>query len=378
MSNSIARTNAKFNYDVIVVGARCAGSPTAMLLARKGYRVLLVDRVTFPSDTFRNHFIQSQGVFDLKQWGLLDRILSTGCPPIRDFTFDLGDFPLTTPTQPNGGIDFGIAPRRYVLDNILVEAAAEAGVEVRQGFAVQELLFEDDQVVGIRGRSQQGASVTERARIVIGADGLHSLVAKAVNAPTYNTNPILTCGYYSYFADIPLAGMAVAFLNDRFLIAFPTNDGLVCAAVQAPIGEFPAFRGDLEGTFYRSFARAPWISDVVTSGRRAERWLGTADLPNLFRKPFGQGWALVGDAGYHKDPVTAQGITDAFRDAHLLTEAIDSGFSGRQSLEDSLIAYEQERNDATKGSYAEAVARARFDPFPPEVYAQRASFQAVA
>lgn len=370
---SIAR-----QYDVIVVGARCAGSPTAMLLARKGYRVLLVDRATFPSDTFRNHFIQLQGLSKLKKWGLLDRLLATDCPPIRQFTMDLGDFPLATPISPIDGIDMNLAPRRYVLDSILVEAVATADVEVRDGFSVQEILFEGDQVVGIRGRTPQGLDTPERARLVVGADGLHSTVAKAVNAPVYNAHPALTCAYYSYFAGITLDGVGVAILPDRFLIAFPTNNGLVCAATQVPLNQFQAFRDDVEGSFFRSFAAAPWLAESVAAGTRVERWSGTADLPNLFRKPFGNGWALVGDAGYHKDPLTAQGITDAFCDAELLSNAIDDGFAGRGAMSDAMANYERQRNAAVSSSYPEAVARASFEPFPAELFAQRAQFSPVA
>jgi flavin-dependent dehydrogenase len=349
-----------------------------MLLARKGYRVLLLDRATFPSDTMRNHFLQLPAVARLKRWGLLDRLIATGCPPVRQLTIDLGDFPLTFPVEAMDGVDANYAPRRYVLDALLVEAAVEAGAELREGFSVQELLYEDGQVVGVRGRSRGGRTTEERASLVVGADGLHSLVARSVQAPVYNARPSLTCGYYSYFADVPLDGMAAAILADRFLIAFPTHGGLACVAAQRKISEFPAFRADIEGTLVRSFTAAPWLEERVRAARRVERWQGTADLPNFFRQPFGPGWALVGDAGYHKDPLTAQGISDAFRDAELLAEAIDAGFAGRQPLMDALADYERRRNEAARPSYADAVARAAFEPFPAELYAQRAGFRQAA
>ncbi|HEY7035666.1 MAG TPA: NAD(P)/FAD-dependent oxidoreductase [Thermomicrobiales bacterium] len=365
-------------HDVIVVGARCAGSPTAMLLARRGYRVLLVDRVTFPSDTMRNHFIHGPGVGSLKRWGLLDRIVASGCPAVRRQTFDLGDFPLSGPIEPVDGVDANYGPRRYVLDTLLAHAAAEAGAELREGFSVQELVFENGEVVGIRGRSRTGGVVEERAPIVVGADGLHSLVARSVQAPVYNTRPTLTCGYFSYFADIPVDGIAVAIVGNRFMIAFPTHGGLTCVAVQAPVAEFPSFRADIERAFFASLDRVPWFAELVRPGRRVERWLGTADLPNQYRKPYGPGWALVGDAGYHKDPLTAQGITDAFRDAELLTDAIDAGFTGRLSPAEALAGYERRRNEATRASYEEAVAMASFLPFPPELYAHRAALRLAA
>src|SRR5262245_17511978 len=189
-------------YDAIVVGARCAGSPTAMLLVRKGYRVLLVDRATFPSDTMRNHYIQRPGVLHLHRWGLLDRLIATGCPPIRHQRFDIGDFPLKQTVESHDGVDADYAPRRYVLDPLLAEAAGAAGAEVRLGFSVRELLFDGDRVVGITGQTRGGGAVSERARLVVGADGLHSLVARLVRAPEYDAVPPLACGYYSYFAGV--------------------------------------------------------------------------------------------------------------------------------------------------------------------------------
>jgi len=160
------------SYDAIVVGARCAGSPSAMLLARKGYKVLLVDKATFPSDTISTHLIHPPGVAALKRWGLLNRLVATGCPPIHTYAFDFGPFTITgSPGTDEAPVSYG--PRRTVLDKLLVDAAAEAGAEIREGFSVSEILFEDGRVVGIRGRDGQGAEVTEKARIVTGADTQH-------------------------------------------------------------------------------------------------------------------------------------------------------------------------------------------------------------
>ena len=365
-------------YDAIVVGARCAGSPTAMLLARAGYKVLVVDRATFPSDWMRAHFVRNPGVQCLERWGLLPRVAATGCPGVTRWIVDMGDFPMPMPGVVRDGGSPAYGPRRFVLDQILVEAAVEAGAEVRQGFSVQEVLVEDGRVVGIRGREKGGRDVTERARLVIGADGLHSLVARTVQAPTYDAHPAHACCYYSYFGDLTAAELQIAFSADRVVITAPTNDGLTLVAVAAPIAEFPAFKTDTEQAFFASLGRTPWIEEQVRAGRRAERWLGTGDLPNFFRKPFGPGWALVGDAGYHKDPIPARGISDAFRDAELLAAALDAGFSGRAPLETALAGYERQRNEAARPTYQEAVERAAFLPFPPEILAQRAAIRAAA
>jgi flavin-dependent dehydrogenase len=187
-------------YDAIVVGARVAGSPTAMLLARQGYRVLLLDRASFPSDTLSTHYVHQPGVARLKRWELLPQVARSGAPPIRNYTLDVGPFALKGTPPPAGDVEEGYSIRRTVLDQILVEAAAEAGAEVRERFSVQELLTEGERVVGIRGRSAGGPLVTEKARIVIGADGRNSLVARSVGAPTYNVRPTLTFAYYTYWS----------------------------------------------------------------------------------------------------------------------------------------------------------------------------------
>jgi 2-polyprenyl-6-methoxyphenol hydroxylase-like FAD-dependent oxidoreductase len=179
------------HYDVIVVGARCAGSPTAMLLARQGYRVLLVDRATFPSDTISTHVVHPTGIAALNRWGLLGQLLSTGCPPVSTYTFDFGPFTIAgSPGTDDSPVAY--APRRIVLDKLLVDAAASAGAEVRQGFTVQEVLTDGGRVTGIRGRGKSGHVVSEHAWMVIGADGLHSAVAAAVRPQHYTVRrPLL-------------------------------------------------------------------------------------------------------------------------------------------------------------------------------------------
>ena len=363
-------------YDAIVVGARCAGSPTAMLLARKGYRVLLLERAAFPSDSIRNHFIQHSGIVQLHRWGLLPTVIASNCPPIRTFTTDFGDFPLCEPIEQGDGVDATYAPRRIVLDKILVDAAVTAGAKLRERFTVHELLWDNDRVVGIRGRASGGAMVDEYARVVIGADGAHSIVAKAVQAARYNEHPALTYSYYSYFCDVPMAGIEVWTRPARAHINFPTNDSLTCVAMQAPVAGFHGFRSDIEGNFYKALDDVPELAERVRAGSRAERWYGTADLDNFFRPPYGFGWALVGDAGFHKDPILAQGISDAFRDAELLANAIDAGLAGRTPLNEALRDYEQRRNDAALPGYEQNCAAASFMPPPPEVMAQRAATRA--
>jgi flavin-dependent dehydrogenase len=334
-------------YDAIVVGARAAGSPTAMLLARKGRRVLLVDRATFPSDTLSTHYIHQPGVARLRRWDLLDRLVATGCPPSRELVFDVGPFALSGAPVPIDGVVEGYAPRRTVLDALLAEAAAEAGAEVRTGFSVDELVFEDGAVVGVRS----GGTV-ERARVVVGADGRNSFVARAVHAPAYDERPGVACAYYTYWSGVEDGSVELYPRDGRMVMGgAKTNDGLMIVIVFWPREEFQTVRADVQQSFHDALALAPPLAERLAAGERADRFYGIADLPFYYRKPYGPGWALVGDAGYHKDPITAQGITDAFRDAELLAEALDAGFTGSRPLDDALADYERSRNEETRPMY---------------------------
>jgi flavin-dependent dehydrogenase len=349
-------------HDAIVVGARAAGSPTAMLLARKGHRVLLVDRAVFPSDTLSTHYIHQPGIARLRRWGLLDRLIATGCPPSRSLLFDVGPFALSGTPLPSDGVAEAYAPRRTVLDAMLVEAAAEAGAEVRTGFPVDELVVENGAVVGVRS----GESV-ERAHVVIGADGRNSLVARAVQAPQYHARPGLACAYYTYWGGIEGGDVELYPREGRMVMGGArTNDGLRIVIVFWPKGEFHAVRANVEGSFHDALALAPPLAERLATGERADRFYGIGDLPFYYRRPYGPGWALVGDAGYHKDPITAQGITDAFRDADLLAEALHAGFTGTQPLDDALANYERVRNEETRPLYELTHEFASLAPPAPE------------
>ncbi len=354
-------------YDAIVIGARCAGSPTAMLLARKGYRVLLVDKAGFPSNHMSTHWIQQSGVARLARWGLQERLAATGCPPITSITMNLGPFAVRGTPPPAGDVAEAYCPRRTVLDKLLVDAAVEAGVELREHFSVQDLVWDGDRVSGIIGRSAAGTTLTEQARIVIGADGIHSLVARKAEAATYHTRPTFQCAYYSYWSGVPVDGVEFYPREYRGWGALPTHEGLTCIIVGWPRDEFHAFRADIEGNFLKTLELAPAFAERVRQGKREERFTGTAEMPNFFRKPYGLGWALVGDAGYHKDSITAQGISDAFRDAELLAEAVDAGLSGKRHIEEAMAEYEAQRNEAALPVYEFTCQLAALEPPPPEM-----------
>jgi flavin-dependent dehydrogenase len=356
-------------YDAIVIGARCAGAVTAMLLARHGHRVLLLDRGAFPSDVHQGHFIHRHGPKRLADWGLLERIVGTNCPPLTTHLSDFGDFPLIGRNIRVGNVAWAYAPRRRQLDQVLVEAAVEAGAEFRPNFLVENCLWEGDRVKGIRGRDHlQRIRSTEEALITIGADGRNSTLARAVGAPSYEETPGLTCWYFSYWSGVPSEGFEWYMRQNRVIFAFRTNDNLFAIFIGWPINEIRSVKADIEGHFMRSVDLIPGFAERVRSGRREERFYGAADLPNYLRCPFGPGWALVGDAGCHKDPMMAHGICDAFRDADLLTTAILEGLAGECPLDDALFGYERRRNEATMAEYRENIAAARFTPVSPELF----------
>jgi 2-polyprenyl-6-methoxyphenol hydroxylase-like FAD-dependent oxidoreductase len=310
----------------------------------------------------------------LQRWGVLDDIVRSGCPPVTKITTDFGDFPLTGTNLERDGVALGYGPRRRALDAILIKAATAAGAEFRDGFSVDDYLMDGDTVTGIRGRSR-GAHTSEQAQITVGADGRNSFLARAVRAPMYENRPPLTCWYFSYWSGTALDGLEM-YLRDRNVVfAFPTNDGLAAVFVAWQVSEFARVRQNIAASFWNVLKRVPELEQRIRSGRREERFYGTADLPTFFRKPYGPGWALVGDAGHHKDPFLALGICDALRDAELLASAIDEGLSGEQPLTDALADYEKKRNSAAMELHQENLDRAQFKPVPQDLLATRAAIR---
>jgi 2-polyprenyl-6-methoxyphenol hydroxylase-like FAD-dependent oxidoreductase len=353
-------------FDAIVVGARCAGSPTAMLLARKGYRVLVVDRATFPRDTVSTHILHPLGVGALSKWGLLDRLAATGCPPIDIYAYDFGPFTIAG-APGTGEAPVAYCPRRTILDKLLVDAAAQSGAEIREGFAVEEILTEDGRAVGIKGRSKHGGSTIERARVVVGADGRRSFVAEAVRPDHYDEKPALLAAYYTYWSGLPMYGRFETYIRDkRGFAAAPTHDGLTMVIAGWPYAEFAECKKDIEGNYLKAIELAPAFAGRLRGARREARFVGAA-VPNYFRKPYGPGWALVGDAGYNRDFITGQGIMDAFHDAELCAVALDRALSGTLSFDTAMSEYQRTRDARVKAMYEFTCTLAMLEPPPPEM-----------
>ena len=336
-----------------------------MLLARQGYAVLLVDRARFPSDTVSTHLIHPPGVAALGRWGLLERLTATGCPSIDTYSFDFGPIVITGSPGSSGTASVSYCPRRTVLDALLVEAAREARVEVREGFSVSEVLTEDGAVVGIRGHSSGGPSVTERARVVIGADGARSGVANAVAAERYQDHPVLAVAYYAYWSGFPTAQAQWVIRPGHGFGAFPTNDGLTMLLVAWPYCDFADVKKDVERRYEQALRTA--YGDRLETATRETKVVGSG-VANHFREPYGPGWALVGDAGYLKDPVTAQGITDAFHDAESCAAALGAAFSGAQPFDSAMAEYRRARDARVQPAYDFALKIANLaEPAPPQL-----------
>jgi 2-polyprenyl-6-methoxyphenol hydroxylase-like FAD-dependent oxidoreductase len=354
-------------YDVIVVGARIAGASTALLLARRGLRVLCLDRATFPSDTLSNHQIHLPGVARLKRWGVLGAIVGARTPPTRELRFDTGRIVLEGRFPPFDGADAMYGPRRTVLDKILVDAARASGVEVLEDVVVETLCGAGDRVEGVRARTGTDRPVAESAPLVIGADGKHSLVAKLGSAVAYCQKPVLTAAYYGYWEDLPLARGEMYVRPRRAISVWPTNDGLSVIFIALPIADHASFRSDILGNFLVALDGAGDLGERVRAARQVGRLRGSGNLPNRFHKPYGAGWALVGDAGFVMDPISGHGMSQAFRDAELLADAVQAGLGEGGDLLKALRGYETKRNRSALPTYRMTIEQATLAPLKAEL-----------
>jgi flavin-dependent dehydrogenase len=306
------------SYDAVVVGARAAGAATAMLLARQGRRVLLLDRDRYGTDTLSTHALMRGGVFLLSRWGLLDRIVEAGAPPVRQTRFDYGADSVTVAIKPTQGVDALYAPRRTVLDPVLVDAAAAAGAEIRFGVSVADLVRDESgRVVGVRGRDHTGSTLSIRAGLTVGADGIRSTVARAAGAATLRTGKGAGAIIYGYWSDLPVEGYEWFYRPGHSAGLIPTNGGEVCVFTGVPAHNR---NRDYLGLLATATGGAGGRLAAARPPRRLRTWVGR---PSFIRQARGPGWALVGDAGSFLDPLSTHGITDALRDADMLARAGD-------------------------------------------------------
>jgi 2-polyprenyl-6-methoxyphenol hydroxylase-like FAD-dependent oxidoreductase len=344
-------------YDVVVVGARCAGAATAMLLARRGFRVLVVDRERYGADTLSTHALMRGGVLQLHRWGILDEVKAAGTPTVRSTSFHYGDEVVEVQIKPKEGIDGLYAPRRKVIDRLLVDAARSAGAEVVYETRLVDLLRSDNRVCGARLRAADGEPFEVGAELVIGADGVRSTVAKLVGTEPYKTGRHATGVVFNYWSDTDITGYHWCYRPGVSVGVIPTNDGLACVFVSVSQRRFHDEIGaDVAAGYQRLLKECnPALGAVVERAGRTEKYRGFAGQVGFFRQSWGPGWALVGDAGYFKDPLTAHGMTDALIDAELLAQA------AAQGGESALAEYQRARDDRATGLFDITDAIASYD-----------------
>jgi flavin-dependent dehydrogenase len=370
------QTANRSRHDVVIVGARVAGAATAMLLARLGHDVAVVDQASFPSDTVSTHSIARSGVVQLRRWGLLDEVLDSGAPAIRQVTFHAGGESVSRVIKEKSGVDLVVAPRRYLLDTILACAALQAGADVRDGVTVTGVRRDGrGRVTGVDGHDRAGAPVELDARFVVGADGLGSRVARSVGAAVNELRPADGAAQYAYYDGIPWSGFEFFVAPRSFAGVFPTHHGQACIWVCTPAADARAVRrgtGSRAEAFGELLRRsAPELAERLRAARRTSPVQGMLRQPNQLRQASGLGWALVGDAGYHRDAVTAYGISDAFRDAELLAVALDQALCGAAEEAAALAGYQRQRDQALREIFEITCALAGFPAVPTFVQLQK-------
>jgi flavin-dependent dehydrogenase len=334
-------------YDAVIVGARAAGAATAMLLARQGQRVLVVDRGRYGADTLSTHGLMRAGVLQLHRWGLLERVIEAGTPPIRRTTFTYDSQQVVITIKPSFGVDALYAPRRTVLDPILVDAAAEAGAEIRYGVTVTDISRDDHgHVTGIVGRDEDGRALAIDAGIVIGADGVRSTIAQRVGAPIERAGTGTTAVVYGYWAELDTDGYEWIYRPGNMAGIIPTNDGRACVFAGSTPARVGA--GGIDTLHQILAAASPDVAARVAAATAPQGVRGFNGLPGFIRRPWGPGWALVGDAGYWKDPISVHGLTDALRDAELLARALVSSEPGEPERAAALADYQATRDRLSK------------------------------
>jgi 2-polyprenyl-6-methoxyphenol hydroxylase-like FAD-dependent oxidoreductase len=360
------RTN-HHRHDVVVVGARAAGAATALLLARLGHDVVMLERAHFPSDTLSTHQIARTGVVQLHRWGLLQSILDSGAPAIYQVTFAAAGESATRRIKEKSGVDFLVAPRRYILDSLVAEAAVKAGAILRPGVTVTGVRLDDSgRTTGVDGHDSNGEALAIDARFVVGADGLRSRIARSVGAEVIEDRSDDGAVQYAYYGGIPWRGIELMAGERALTGVFPTHHGEACIWICSPSADArkarrgaasraEAFTAYLDST-------APELAHRLRAGQRTSTVTGMLRTPNYVRRASGPGWALVGDAGYHRDAVTGHGLSDAYRDAELLAVALDQALRGDADETTALAGYQRQRDRALRDIFDLTCALASYPP----------------
>ena len=353
------------DHDVVIVGARCAGAATAMLLARQGLDVLVVDRAELPSDTLSTHAIARGGVVQLARWGVLDAVVASGAPKIRTVSFHIGgEAPIVKDVKDRAGVDHLLAPRRHVLDEILLDAARRAGASIETGVTVTEVIRGcGGRVDGVHLHDRDGVERAVRARVVVGADGVRSRIARSVGARTIDERPADGAAHYTYVAGLDGEGFEFHLGDRGFAGVFRTHDGESNVWICVPADRALTGTEDRTEAFLVLLADiAPALAERVRVATITAPVRSAVRFPNHVLEASGPGWALVGDAGSHRDPITGHGITDAFRDAELLASHLGPALRDEAGEEVAMASYAVERLRALRPIFDVTCALAAYPP----------------
>jgi 2-polyprenyl-6-methoxyphenol hydroxylase-like FAD-dependent oxidoreductase len=355
------------DYDVIIVGARVAGSSLAILLGRQGKRVLLVDRDSFPSDTLSTHLLQPPAVELLDQLGVLAEVESSGLRRLGRLRTYLGDVVVEGPLRAPGA--YALCARRDRLDMALIrQAVCRHRVAFMERTRVHGLVWEDGRVAGVELQGSGGARRTLRASVIVGADGKYSKMAEWVDAGRYDETAAMRPIYYAYYRGVtpqPEPALEVFYQDDRIGFVLPMEPRIDCLALEIQPDEFPAFRADPEGQLETILRTLPGMATRMADAERDGPVYGTRGVENFLRVPYGPGWALTGDAAYCKDPSTGMGIEDAFLQSFMLAEALDATLDGA-AWDTTMADYHRRRDEAVLPGYRGTLRYTRSDDPSPE------------
>lgn len=340
----------RYDYDAVVVGARVAGAATAMLLARQGHSVLLIDRVAMPSDTLSTHAVLRTGVLQLKRWGLAEAVMAAGAPAIRQIVLGFGDQRIPFDVKDEYGVDHLFAPRRFLLDGLLVEAATQSGADFHDRCRMTDVIRHGNRVTGV----EVDDGIPIRARFVIGADGFRSRVAERVGAAVLAEHPPSNAVNYAYFTGLDVDGFWFQFTPGVNAGMIPTNGG-VCVFVGRSASRLVDWRRDPDAEFRELMSEAGAdLAARVDGATRVSEFRGTPGLAGVVRQACGPGWALVGDAAYTKDPISAHGISQALRDAEFCARAVDRTVRGLATESEAMAEYQSARASLESGMFEAA------------------------
>ena len=355
------------DYDVLIVGSRVAGASLALLLGERGHRVLMIDRDAFPSDTLSTHFMARDGVVALERLGVLADVEAAGFRRITRTRTWVEDCLFEGPAGPPGA--YSLAPRRDVLDTTLIRHAVErGGVEFQERTHAEGLIEENGLVVGAVLRSSGGASRRVRARWLVGADGKYSKIAEWVKAERYELLPTQRPGYYGYFhgfTPLPEATVELIFAHNQVGFVFPMRPGEDCLALELQPEDYEAFRANPRAAFEERFRALPGMAARMEGAQLEGKVQGTRGIENVLRQPYGPGWALTGDAGYLRDPITGTGIADTLTQSFLLADALDSALRG-VDWEADMRVFQRKRDAAMLPGYRWTIASLQLRDAPPE------------